>query len=754
MNTFTTNDAIFEAIRNVEGLNPASLVDFVRQANSNKVLNDYLTHVGSDLVLRTMSVDDARSNPSAGAFMLYDRDNQKYDIALDRDWFIGPEAKLPPSAFTTISHELDHYSRRAAFREVDATLADTSRSIADRFLAGITQLMEAEVLGNRAEFNAIRAARNQPADAPLDIISQLTLSAYQRELAKIEAKGYQLGLRGEALDTYFAEHGAAALSRESSNNGYWSRYATYVAATLQIPVEAADGFRSQLAYREVGYEEPMSWSIEKLSNGNEVMQRVYGQDGMVYDSIIEHFDAVGSTYREVWECGRLTQVSTLHITTDGERVTTTVDGDNEVIVITTQKIFDDGSATYRLDYPDGRMVASAWGTDGRMWNQQIVEDGRLTDSRFDQDGKLISSQTHRGTSLDSPPLSAWEVRDGKRTSFTYDENGQLIGADFHQNESPSSILYDGWRIVDGQYVDYAYDASGKQIAAEVHHNTSPNSPLAFSWAKAGGVYTEYLYDQHGARRDAYVHHTESPSSPLKYSWHITGGMFAENYYDATGTRIAANLHENASETSPLAYSWIKTDGQLIEQTYAGGSVTQTIYHHGESDTDPIAARVWQENGRMHVYWNDNAGHHGESVYKGSDISSGLSTQTFVDGAGRLHQQNFETNQPTDRIYKGGNTDSGLHCIAQQVKPGLVALTMPGASRPAGIHEGNLSDLIHVPLSGFTPNAPIDPLTLLERADRFGSWGSITFTFEPEWDGRIPTITFGPLEFIGWGDAAI
>ncbi|MFJ4294426.1 hypothetical protein ACIP1U_32405 [Cupriavidus sp. NPDC089707] len=368
MKTFSENDPVFSGLRNDPLVSRSALANFVVQANSNAVLNSYLSKAGSDLVVRIKNNDEL-SKSRDGAFFNPEPDrNGKLVVALNPDWFIGPNAKFPTTSILTVSHELDHYTRVADLQKSMEILNDVSRSPVDRLSGYIALRMQTEVMGARAEFQALRAAYGIAPDAPIPKRYQMLLTASDRQLLQVEAAGYEQGLRSGALDAYFAENGAGVLSR---NTTYWERYTNGIAEQIGVSPDAVAKLRSDLAYKLADPDAAIDWSVQNLSSGLEQISRTYANG----ETVIDNYDAVGCVGREVIKNGVVIERSTTGVDSDGVRVTTTVDGNGRLLSTSSEQIFDDGSTRTRIEYPDGRIVLATTDADGTVSSQVVQEVG-------------------------------------------------------------------------------------------------------------------------------------------------------------------------------------------------------------------------------------------------------------------------------------------------------------------------------------------------------------------------------------------
>ncbi|WP_454720315.1 MULTISPECIES: tandem-95 repeat protein [Cupriavidus] len=369
MKKFSVSDPCFELLAKDSRINISALKDFINQVNVNPVLNSYMSRVGDDLDIRLKTNNEVKDYKD-GAFFdpRPDDNNGKYAIALNPDWFVGPNAKFPTTATLTVSHELDHYTRVADLQRSTEILNDPSRSPLDRLSGYVTLRMQTEVMGARAEFQALRAAYGIAQDAPIPERYQLLLSASDRQLLKVEADGYAQGLRGGALDTYFAEHGAGVLSR---NTTYWERYTDGIAQEIGVPVSDVARLRSDLAYKLIGPDDPVDWDVRTLTNGQEQVSRTYANG----QAVVDVYDATGRVGREVTEHGAVIERSATYIDGNGQRVTTTVDGSGKLLSTSSEQRFDDGSSRTQIEYPDGRIVLATTDADGTITTQVIQEAG-------------------------------------------------------------------------------------------------------------------------------------------------------------------------------------------------------------------------------------------------------------------------------------------------------------------------------------------------------------------------------------------
>ena len=137
MKTFTTNDPIFQPIKDTPGFDPAALQNLVNALNQNPYANTTLAIAAQrgDVVFQLLRHEEL-VNDGAGARFSNDRGardfaarENKFAIQLDKDWFVPqstPEGVTPAtfaqpqavkSALGMVTHEADHSNHQALYDE-------------------------------------------------------------------------------------------------------------------------------------------------------------------------------------------------------------------------------------------------------------------------------------------------------------------------------------------------------------------------------------------------------------------------------------------------------------------------------------------------------------------------------------------------------------------------------------------------------------------------------------------------------------
>lgn len=134
MTTFTTNDPIFAALREVPGLDPVALQNFINLLNTNPYANAVMSQTaqrGDTVIELATPAELAAKGVNAGAGLYTnDRGTQdfvdrgdKFAIVLNKDWFVpNPPASAgfavglgPVTSLAVVVHEAQHSNNQALY---------------------------------------------------------------------------------------------------------------------------------------------------------------------------------------------------------------------------------------------------------------------------------------------------------------------------------------------------------------------------------------------------------------------------------------------------------------------------------------------------------------------------------------------------------------------------------------------------------------------------------------------------------------
>lgn len=231
MNTLSIDSKVFSLLKGNPAINPAALDTLVRLANSNPVLNRYLSRAeaADDVRIRTAVGDELAKTIGNAAFVSGETENNRNSMAvvLQPSWFIGSDALfagssssaqrwINTSAAGLITHEFDHYANVGNSLALD-DLRDPGKPFdggpEQRFTAYVTERMKGETLGWYADLKAQQFGRTGSAEGVLYGADLKGVGAVEAELYKIEQIGRKIGLSGDTLTDFVVEQGAPFLSK-------------------------------------------------------------------------------------------------------------------------------------------------------------------------------------------------------------------------------------------------------------------------------------------------------------------------------------------------------------------------------------------------------------------------------------------------------------------------------------------------------------------------------------------------------------
>jgi antitoxin component YwqK of YwqJK toxin-antitoxin module len=431
---------------------------------------------------------------------------------------------------------------------------------------------------------------------------------------------------------------------------------------------------------------------------------------------------------------------------------------------------------------------------GKRTRSTFFTDGvRTAEAEFDANGAQVgwsdidptSQQVTRHATFD--PSSGHQIlntyyTNGVRTAeATYDANGRQIGwSDIdpasqqvtrHATFDPSS----GQRTSNTYYTngvrtaEATYDANGRQIGwsdidpasqqVTRHATFDPSSgQRASNTYYTNGVRTgEATYDANGRQTgwsdidpasQQVTRHTEyNPDSgqPTATTNYQNGVRVSEATFDGNGKQISWSYIDPASQQvtdarvlDPDTHNIVErttfSDGHAAIATYdRGGNWIDTVIHETTDRNSAVVSKYWIEDGKLHRSWTDNAGHGGESTYKGTTTDSGLLYSNFVDGGGYRHEQDYTVNYGIDHVYHPSGYkmyDARQNREGDQVVLFFVGggvATTPGRLSDAAEAAASLSGASGIvsPIVPTTPNIMTTPSASGGILLPAGSYGTVT-----------------------------
>ena len=474
MTTFTTNDPIFQPLKN--GGDPRALQNLVNALNQNAYANASFAQAvqRGDFVFELVEHGFLARK---GATALYSNDRgssefvargNKFAIQLDNDWFI-PQSETPAflaapksliSALGILTHEADHSNRQPLFDEANKLASTFPASYrpdltgAARVAASVDLTMKAEVAGWYADLNTLRTELADGRLSPGQYRAYTAADGVNGKLIAAELMGQALGLSGDALANYVADHGKKAIPSD-----YVERYLT----AFESSGVDSNEVRKILTY-----------SLNDPGQVKDFSEEV-GPDGTYISS---------ATYN------------------NGERITTVIDGYRDSHSTTKEVAQADGSyrivesnvvSSYNGDGSFGDQVRREYDSSGHAF--RVTEtDGAHRNASFDTRTTLIDGQGR-------PDWVDVILDDGSRDWNDYDENGSQGWSRVESHidrlgRTDHTMVY----AHDGSRDWHDYDQDGSQGWAEVVSHIDPQGRTDYTTVYADdGSRDGHDYDQDGSQ---------------------------------------------------------------------------------------------------------------------------------------------------------------------------------------------------------------------------------------------------------------